>query len=189
MQIKLIHVDREEDIEKGMMITDRNSPAPVAMIIEANVRFLELLDYKPIVSRGYTCMFHCHTIADDAIIKDIVISKEKNASTGEIETKEAPKFVKSFADTRCRITTKAPVCIEKFSEIPALGRFTLRDEGKTIAVGEILRYKPHKVDGAVASKTVSAATEVTKKLAEASISSDKTKESVFNMETGQMEEA
>ena len=70
--------------------------------MEANVRFLELLDYKPIVSRGYTCMFHCHTIADDATIKDITFAKEKNAS-GEIKETEAPKFVKSFAETRCRI--------------------------------------------------------------------------------------
>lgn len=35
-----------------------------------------------------------------------------------------------------------PVPIEKFETIPQLGRFTLRDEGKTIAVGTVLRYKP-----------------------------------------------
>lgn len=28
-----------------------------------------------------------------------------------------------------------------------MGRFTLRDEGKTIAVGKVLRYKPVKVFG------------------------------------------
>jgi len=27
-----------------------------------------------------------------------------------------------------------------------LGRFTLRDEGRTIAVGRVTRYKPHKVE-------------------------------------------
>jgi len=28
--------------------------------------------------------------------------------------------------------------------MPQLGRFTLRDEGKTIGVGKVLRYKPSK---------------------------------------------
>ena len=29
--------------------------------------------------------------------------------------------------------------------MPQMGRFTLRDEGKTIAVGKVLRYKPVKI--------------------------------------------
>lgn len=31
------------------------------------------------------------------------------------------------------------LCIEPFSVQPALGRFTLRDEGKTVAIGRVLR--------------------------------------------------
>ena len=33
--------------------------------------------------------------------------------------------------------------MEKFDVIPQMGRFTLRDEGKTIAVGKVLKYKPY----------------------------------------------
>ncbi|KAL2940392.1 Eukaryotic peptide chain release factor GTP-binding subunit [Bienertia sinuspersici] len=29
------------------------------------------------------------------------------------------------------------ICVEKFSDFPQLGRFTLRTEGKTVAVGKI----------------------------------------------------
>jgi peptide chain release factor subunit 3 len=33
--------------------------------------------------------------------------------------------------------------MESFANMPALGRVTLRDEGKTIAIGKILKlYKP-----------------------------------------------
>jgi peptide chain release factor subunit 3 len=122
---------------------------PVTMLFEADVELFELLDYKPIVSKGYTCMMHCHTFADECVIKDIISCQEKNHTSGNMETKEAPKFVKSFTTCRVRITTRNPIAIEKFETIPQLGRFTLRDEGKTIAAGKILKYKPHMVLSAV----------------------------------------
>jgi len=34
-----------------------------------------------------------------------------------------------------------------------MGRFTLRDEGKTIAVGKVLKYKPVKVNPYAAQST------------------------------------
>jgi peptide chain release factor subunit 3 len=37
--------------------------------------------------------------------------------------------------------------LEKAAEMPSLGRFTLRDEGKTIAVGKVMKYKPYKEIG------------------------------------------
>jgi peptide chain release factor subunit 3 len=37
------------------------------------------------------------------------------------------------------IEAAGPVCVEKFSDQPQLGRFTLRDEGKTVAIGKITK--------------------------------------------------
>lgn len=34
------------------------------------------------------------------------------------------------------------LCIEKFEEVPYLGRFTLRDENSTIAYGTIKKFRP-----------------------------------------------
>lgn len=31
------------------------------------------------------------------------------------------------------------ICMETFKNFPQMGRFTLRDEGKTIAIGKILK--------------------------------------------------
>jgi GH24 family phage-related lysozyme (muramidase) len=39
---------------------------------------------------------------------------------------------------------KNSVCMEKFDFMPSLGRFTLRDEGKTIGYGTVLKIKPAK---------------------------------------------
>ncbi len=39
----------------------------------------------------------------------------------------------------CRISVEKAICIENFLDVPALGRFTLRDEGRTIAIGKIMK--------------------------------------------------
>jgi peptide chain release factor subunit 3 len=36
-----------------------------------------------------------------------------------------------------KIETAAPICLETYKDYPQLGRFTLRDEGKTIAMGKV----------------------------------------------------
>lgn len=38
-----------------------------------------------------------------------------------------------------RISTERSICVEKFDVVPQMGRFTLRDEGKTIAIGKIVK--------------------------------------------------
>jgi len=39
----------------------------------------------------------------------------------------------------CRIQVNDTICVEKFSDFPQLGRFTLRDEGKTVAIGKVMK--------------------------------------------------
>ena len=47
--------------------------------------------------------------------------------------------------TRCiaRIQSRIPIPVEKEQDLAALGRFTLRDEGKTIALGKIIKFVPY----------------------------------------------
>ena len=59
---------------------------PVSDLFEAEIEVLELLKYKPILSKGYQCILHMHTVADEATIKDIMVSYEKNEK-GEINEK------------------------------------------------------------------------------------------------------
>ena len=72
VQIRLIHIDDENMINKGDVICSRENSIPVTMLFEAEIEIFELLEYKPIISKGYTCIMHCHTFADEATIKDIV---------------------------------------------------------------------------------------------------------------------
>lgn len=45
--------------------------------------------------------------------------------------------MKNGAAVVCRIWVENLICIEKFSDFAQLGRFTLRTEGKTVAVGKV----------------------------------------------------
>ena len=48
-------------------------------------------------------------------------------------------FVKTGAMVLCRIQVNDTICVEKFSDFPQLGRFTLRDEGTTVAIGKFMK--------------------------------------------------
>lgn len=49
------------------------------------------------------------------------------------------KFVKSGMVAIVRIALERSICVEKFDVVPQLGRFTLRDEGRTIAIGKVIK--------------------------------------------------
>ena len=78
---------------------------------------MELIKYKPILSKGYQCILHLHTVADDATIKDILVTYDKNERGEEVE-KQKPQFAKSFARIICRIQTRIPICLEKHEHMP-----------------------------------------------------------------------
>ncbi|KAJ3130013.1 translation termination factor GTPase eRF3, partial [Physocladia obscura] len=50
-----------------------------------------------------------------------------------------PQFVRQGDACIARIRSEVPICLETYDDYPQLGRFTLRDEGKTIAVGKITK--------------------------------------------------
>ncbi|PQQ15527.1 eukaryotic peptide chain release factor GTP-binding subunit ERF3A isoform X1 [Prunus yedoensis var. nudiflora] len=52
--------------------------------------------------------------------------------------KKQIRFVKNGAVVVCKIQVNNLICVEKFADFPQLGRFTLRTEGKTIAVGKVI---------------------------------------------------
>lgn len=143
VKLRLLHIADENAVNKGDVLCYRDAPMPVSELFEAEVDILELLEYKPILSKGYQCILHIHTVAEEAWVKDIMVAYEKN-DKGEVTEKQKPHFTKSFSKIICRIQVRVPIALEKHESIPHLGKFTLRDEGKTIAIGKVLKYKPVK---------------------------------------------
>ena len=71
-----------------------------------------------------------------------------------------------------------------------MGRFTLRDEGKTICIGRVLKYKPYyAVAGAASTPAAKAAAQEKKNQFPVTITNSNAKEEVFDMETGESKPA
>jgi peptide chain release factor subunit 3 len=132
----------DEDIQPGYVLSPRAAlTCPTVRRFEVQLAIVELLEHKSIFSAGYTAILHVHAIAEECSILQLTSQVDKK--TGK-KSKKAPMFVKSGAVITCLIETEQVVCIEPFDVCPQLGRFTLRDEGKTIGIGKILDLSPDK---------------------------------------------
>lgn len=90
------------------------------------------------MSNGYLCMLHLHTHIEECYV-DVIAEIDKKT-----KTEKKVKFIKSQSRAKVIVKTNSLLTAEKFEKFPTLGRFTLRDEGKTIGIGKILRYKANK---------------------------------------------
>jgi len=134
-RVRLKGID-DEDIQPGYCLSSRANVVPAVRRFEAQLMIVELLEHKSIFSAGYTAVLHVHAGAEESSV--LKLTSQINPKTGE-RSKKAPMFVKSGARITCTIEVEQAVCIETFDKCPQLGRFTLRDEGKTIGIGKCLK--------------------------------------------------
>ncbi|CAB1113380.1 unnamed protein product [Ectocarpus sp. CCAP 1310/34] len=108
-------------------------------------------------------MCHCHTCEEECTVVEIlsVVDRKTGAKKRQRFAKEGAMVTAKFKGAMvtanfkgAMFTAKGKVrildllfygnrvdrsmCMESFEEMPHLGRFTLRTEGKTIAIGKIL---------------------------------------------------
>ncbi|GAU16275.1 hypothetical protein TSUD_299070, partial [Trifolium subterraneum] len=114
----------EEDISSGFVLSSTASPIPAVTEFVAQLSILELLD-NAIFTAGYKAMLHVHSIVEECEVIELIHQID-------LKTKKPMKkkvlFVKNGAGVVCRIQVSNSICIEKFSDFPQLGRFTLRTE-------------------------------------------------------------
>ncbi|XP_066982367.1 eukaryotic peptide chain release factor GTP-binding subunit ERF3A [Macrobrachium rosenbergii] len=132
VKVKLRGVE-EADVAPGFVICDPNNPCKTGRIFDAQVVILE---HKSIICAGYSAVCHMHTVAEEVTVKLLICTVDKK--TGE-KSKVRPRFVKQDQIAIMRFETSGVICMEAFKDHPQLGRFTLRDEGKTIAIGKVLK--------------------------------------------------
>ena len=126
----------DEDIQPGYVLSPRAGLACAAVRrFEAQLAIVELLEHKSIFSAGYTAILHVAAAAEECSIVELTSEIDKKSGK---KSKKKPMFVKSGAVITCVIETEQNVCLEPFDQCPQLGRFTLRDEGKTIGIGKVL---------------------------------------------------
>ncbi|KAI0326657.1 eukaryotic polypeptide chain release factor 3 [Cubamyces sp. BRFM 1775] len=132
IRIRLRGVD-DEDISPGFVLTSPTHPVHAVRQFEAQ---LAILESKNIICAGYSAVMHCHTLAEEVTLSALLHYFDK--TTGR-KSRKPPQFAKRGMKIVALIETAEPICIERFVDYPQLGRFTLRDEGKTIAIGKVTK--------------------------------------------------
>ncbi|KAJ6824099.1 eukaryotic peptide chain release factor GTP-binding subunit ERF3A isoform X1 [Iris pallida] len=143
VRVKLSGIE-EDDILSGFVLSSVAKPIGVVSEFNAQLQILELLD-NAIFTAGYKAILHIHAIVEECEIVELIEEidmKKKKDDPKKKKAKRKPLFVKNGAVVVCRIQVNNLICIENFSDFAQLGRFTLRTEGKTIAVGKVVALPP-----------------------------------------------
>lgn len=128
-----IKIKETVEIPQGNVLVDPGNWVRVGRAFTAEVLLLELLPHKPVVAAGYESMIHLQTSSTLCTVAEILYKLDVKA-----RKKFRTNVVKSGDRIIVRIELAELVCMEAFAEMQALGRFALRDEGSTIALGKIL---------------------------------------------------
>jgi translation elongation factor EF-1alpha len=60
-----LNIENGDEVKSGDIICHRDhSLVPISDYFQADVELFELLQYKPIFSKGYKCMIHIHTLTE-----------------------------------------------------------------------------------------------------------------------------
>ncbi|XP_057749678.1 uncharacterized protein LOC130968431 isoform X1 [Arachis stenosperma] len=132
LRIRLSGVE-EEDILSGFVLSSVANPVPTVTEFVAQLQILELLD-NAIFTAGYKAVLHIHSVVEECEIVELLQQIDPKTKK---PMKKKVLFVKNGAVVVCRVQVSNTICVEKFSDFPQLGRFTLRSEGKTVAVGKV----------------------------------------------------
>jgi len=124
-----------EDMARGDVVGSVTNPPTVAKSFVAQI---VVLNHPTAIPVGYTPVFHIHTSQMSMTLTEL--RKRMDPKTGAT-VEENPKFLKTGDAAIVKIVPMKPVCLEKFSEFPQMGRFAIRDMGQTVAAGVVLEVE------------------------------------------------
>jgi len=120
------------DVKRGDVFGTPDNPPTVASTVIARIFVI----YHPTsIAVGYTPVMHIHTATGPVKFEEI--QKKLDPRTGST-IEENPKFIKQGDAAIVKLRPIKPMIIEKYSDFPGLGRFAIRDMGRTIAAGVVL---------------------------------------------------
>jgi elongation factor 1-alpha len=130
----------KKDIKRGDVAGSPNAPPTVADEFTARV---VVIWHPTAISVGYTPVVHVHTASVACRISELV--SKLDPKTGQ-EVEKNPQFLKMGEAGIVKFKPIKDLVVEKFNEFQPLGRFAMRDMGKTIGVGIVIDVKPKKVE-------------------------------------------
>jgi elongation factor 1-alpha len=91
------------------------------------------------IAQGYTPVIHAHTAQVAA--RFIELNKKLDQKTGAV-IEDSPKFIKRNESAIVKLQPIKKLCIEKYEDFAEMGRFAVRDMGRTVAVGIVRDLVP-----------------------------------------------
>lgn len=122
----------KKDVQRGDVCSHATKTPPV---VKSFVGQIIVLQHPTAIAAGYQPVLHAHTAQVATTFTELL--QKKNPRTGEI-IEENPKFLKSGEAALVKFAPVHPIVVEKYNDIPQLGRFAVRDSGRTVAVGVII---------------------------------------------------
>ncbi|MCD6428033.1 MAG: translation elongation factor EF-1 subunit alpha [Desulfurococcales archaeon] len=130
----------KDQIRRGDVAGHLTNPPTVVEEFTARV----LVVWHPsAIHVGYTPVIHAHTASVACRIVEII--GKLDPKTGKIAEKN-PQFIRPGESAVIKFKPIKPMVVEKYSDFPQLGRFAMRDMGKTVGIGVIIDVKPIKVE-------------------------------------------
>ncbi|KAF9875958.1 elongation factor Tu GTP binding domain-containing protein [Colletotrichum karsti] len=126
----------EEDVMPGFVLCSPKRLVHNVTTFEAQIRILEL---KSILTAGFNCVLHVHAAIEEVTFAALLHRLQKGTNR---KSKMPPSHAKKGDSIIARMQViggAGTVCVERFEDYPQMGRFTLRDQGQTIAIGKITK--------------------------------------------------
>lgn len=127
-----------EDCRKGFVICS-DPPCRAVDKIICKIAVTDMPDNTRILTAGFQAVFHAHCCEEECTILKIF---ETTNNKGQVV--KGARFASEGMQCVCMLQLARSAPVETFVTMPFLGRFTLRTEGKTIAIGKITKLPPQK---------------------------------------------
>jgi peptide chain release factor subunit 3 len=125
----------EEDLKKGFVLCPLANPLGAVSKFRAMLHVLELADDRHVLTAGYKSVLHVHAATEEC---EIIRLEEACPFSNATQVEQNPKYVRGKSRLTCTISVARPLALDAFAGVQQLGRFTLRMEDKTIAIGKVI---------------------------------------------------
>jgi len=121
-----------KDVGRGDCLGHPNDP-PTVITPKGNWTGQIIVIWHPTaIAQGYTPVIHAHTAQVAA--KFMELNKKLDQKTNAV-IEDSPKFIKRNESAIVKLQPIKKMCLEKYEKFAEMGRFAVRDMGRTVAVG------------------------------------------------------
>lgn len=125
----------ESDIHAGYVATGVKGETNLRAVEYFQARIV-ILDVKNIICAGSKVMVHIHAAQEEVTFHKLLASLDKK--TNEVLERE-PTHAKAGDVIMARMELERPLVMEVHKDFDKMGRFMLREDGKTIAIGLVTK--------------------------------------------------